>query len=65
MLTTERFFECKGPWEAHELASSGILVINLVLPASDKGKNQANAQVLGTKSAAKYASWDPSQRTYH
>jgi hypothetical protein len=38
MLTLVILFKCHGPWEACELASSGILLTLLVLLASDTGK---------------------------
>ena len=46
MLTIVSFFQCSGPWEARELASSGILISNLVLPASDKKKYYCRARTM-------------------
>ena len=44
MLTLSEGFITKLTLGAHELASSGVLVINLVLMASDKGDNNVNSQ---------------------
>ena len=65
MLAQVRFFYRSGPLQGRGLVSSGIVVTNLILPASDKGEKRKTGSPT-KKSAAKYAwchqaYWDPSQ----